>query len=44
MCNFYSWYPYIIQQLGDKNIQTHQGKVLVLIQHQILNTNLQGNV
>ena len=33
----------IIQQTGDENIQTYQGEVAILIQHQILITNLQKN-
>ena len=33
----------IIQQTADENIQTYQGEVAILIQHQILITNLQKN-
>ena len=41
--NFSPWYPYIIQQTANENIQSYQVEV-ILIQHQILITNLQGNV
>ena len=37
-------YPYIIQQTGYENIQTHQLEAAILIQHQVLITNLQGSV
>ena len=33
-----------MQQTGDENIQTYQVEVVVLIQHQILVTDSQGNV
>ena len=36
-------YPYIIQQTGNENIQTYQLEA-ILIYHQVLITNLQGNV
>ena len=42
-CNFSLQYPYIIQQIGNENAQTNQVEV-ILIYHQILVTNLQGNV
>ena len=42
-CNFSLYYPYIIQQIGNENIQTYQVEV-ILIWHQILITTLQGNV
>lgn len=35
---------YIIQQTGDGNTPTYQVQDIILIQHQILVTNLQGNV
>ena len=35
---------YIIQQTGNENIHTYQVEVMILIQPQILVTNLQGNV
>ena len=41
--NFSQKYPYIIQQTGKENTPTYQVKVVVLIQHQILVTNLNGN-
>ena len=34
----------IIQQKGNENIQTYQVEAAILIQHQFLMTNLQGNV
>ena len=34
----------IIQQKGNENIQTYQVEAAILIQHQVLITNLQGNV
>ena len=37
-------YPYINLHTGDKNTQTNQVEVFILIQHQILVTNLQGGV
>ena len=30
------WYSYIIQQTGNKNTQTHQVEVYILILHKIL--------
>ena len=33
-----------MQQTGNENIQTYQVEVVVLIQHQILVTDSQGNV
>ena len=30
--------------MGDKNTQTYQGEVVILVWRQILLTNLQGNV
>ena len=42
--NFSQQYPYIIQQTGDKNIQTYDIKVVSLIKNQIFRTNIQGNV
>ena len=35
---------YIIQRTGNENIHTYQVEVMILIQPQILVTNLQGNV
>ena len=35
---------HVIQQIGNENTQTYQVEVIILIQHQILVTNLQGNV
>ena len=35
---------YIIQQTGNENTQTYQVDAVILIQYQILITNLQGNV
>ena len=43
MSNFSQQYPYIIQQTGNENTPTYQVEVVVLIQHQILVTNLNGN-
>ena len=43
-CNFSPKYPYIIKQTGNENSQTYQVVVICLIKHQILVTNLQGNV
>ena len=43
-CNFSHKYPYIIKQTGNENSQTYQVVVICLIKHQILVTNLQGNV
>ena len=37
-------YPYIIQQAGNENTQNYSVEVAILIKHQILVTNLQGNV
>ena len=37
-------YPYFIQQIGNENTQTYQVEVLILIWHQVLITNLQGNL
>ena len=34
-------YPYIIQQTGNENTQTHQVQDITLIEHQILVANLQ---
>ena len=34
----------IAKQMGDENTQTFQVEVVILIKHQILITNLQGNV
>ena len=42
--NFSLQYPYIIQQTGSENTPTYQVEVVVLIQHQILVTNLNGNM
>ena len=42
-CNFSLKYPFINYPTGYENIQTYQVKVVNLIQHQILVTNLQGN-
>ena len=36
------WYPYIIQQTGNENTQTYQVEVVILIKHQIFETNFQG--
>ena len=33
-----------IQELGIENTQTYQEEIVILIKHQILVTNLQGNV
>ena len=35
---------YIIQQTGNENIQTDRVEVVVLVKHQILIVNLQGNL
>ena len=35
---------YIIQQTGNENTQIYQVDAVILIQYQILITNLQGNV
>ena len=43
-CNFSLKYPYIILHTGNKNTQTNQAEVVILIQHQILATNLQEDV
>ena len=43
-CNFSLWYPYITQQTGNENTQTHQVEVVILIKHQILIINLWENV
>ena len=43
MSNFSQQYPYIIQQTGKENTPTYQVEVVVLIQHQILVANLNGN-
>ena len=43
-CNFFLQCPYIIQQVGNDNIQTYKEGVVKLIFHQILKTNLQGAV
>ena len=37
-------YPYINQQTGNENTKTYQLEVVVLIWHQVLLTNLPGNV
>ena len=37
-------YLYTIQQMVNENTQTYQVEVVIFIQHQILITNLQGNV
>ena len=42
--NFSQQYLYIIQQTGDKNIQTYDIKVVSLIKNQIFRTNIQGNL
>ena len=44
MSNFSLQYPCTIQQTGNENTQMHQVEVVILIQLQILVTNLQGNV
>ena len=36
--------PYIIQQTGNENVQSYQVEAAILIEHQVLITNLQGNV
>ena len=36
--------PHIIQETGDENIETYQVEAAILISHQVLITNLQGNV
>ena len=38
------WKPYIVKQTGSVNTQTYQLQHTVSIEHQILVTNLQGNV
>ena len=43
-CNFSLQYPSTIQQIGNESIQMYQVKFVILIQHQILATNLQGNM
>ena len=35
--------PRIIQQTGNENTQTYQVEVVILTEHQILETYLQGN-
>ena len=37
-------YPYIIQQTGSEITQIYQVQDIILIEHQILVTNFQGNV
>ena len=37
-------YPYIIQQTGSEITQIYQVQDIILIEHQILVTNLHGNV
>ena len=37
-------YPYIIQQTGSEITEIYQVQDIILIEHQILVTNLQGNV
>ena len=43
-CNFSLQYPHIILYTGNENIQTNRVEVVILIQHQILVINLQGDV
>ena len=43
-CSFSQEYPYIIQQTGSENTQTYQVQDIILMKHQFLITNLQGNV
>ena len=43
-CNFSLQYPNIILYTGNENTQTNRVQVLIVIQHQILVINLQGNV
>ena len=43
-CNFSLQYPNIILHTGNENTQTNRVQVLILIQHQILVINLQGDV
>ena len=43
-CRFSLKYPYIIQQTGSENTQTYQVQDIILMKHQFLITNLQGNV
>ena len=43
-CNFSLKYPNINLHTGNKNTQTNQVEVVIFIQHQILVTNLQGDV
>ena len=42
--NFSLRYPYVIQLTGNENTQTYQVEVIIMMQHKILVTNLQGNV
>ena len=43
-CDFSLQYQYIITQTGSENTQTYQVHNIILIEHQILITNLQGDV
>ena len=43
-CNFFLHYPYIIQKTGDENTESYQVEIIILLKHQILPTNSQGNV
>ena len=43
-CKFSLKYPHIIQQTSSEITQTYQVQDFILIAHQILKTNLQGNV
>ena len=36
--------PYIIQQTSNENVQSYQVEAAILIKHQVLITNLKGNV
>ena len=38
------WNSHFIQEFGIENTQTYQVEIVILIKHQILVTNLQGNV
>ena len=43
-CIFSLQYPHIILYKGNENTQTNRVEVVILIQHQILVINLQGDV
>ena len=43
-CNLSLYYPYIIQNTGNENTDSHQVEIVILIKHQILPTNSHENV